>query len=136
MSAATLSPDFWHRIEQALAQLKPARLTVAAVSRAGTPDRARHWIPQPLSPLSDSAAYAALPPAQQRRYNQLYALQVTEQFIWLERELVIRPAQRLLGEGTLLLETGSISIQSEGHPVEFRRIDVLPLAKAKDAGGH
>ena len=101
MTAATLSPDFWPRIEQALAQLKPAQLTVAAVQAVGAPDRGRHWIPQPLSPLSDSAAFAALPPAQQRRYNQLYALLTTEQFIWLERELVIRPAQRLLGDTTL-----------------------------------
>jgi len=30
-------------------------------------------------------------------------------------------------EGPKLLEGGSISIQGEGHPVEFRRIEMLPL---------
>lgn len=101
MTAANLSPDFWRRIEQALAQLKPARLTVAAVRKGPAPDGSRQWIPPQLLPLCESAAFAELPTAQQRRYNQLYALQATEQFIWLERELVIRPAQRLLGDATL-----------------------------------
>lgn len=29
--------------------------------------------------------------------------------------------------GTLMLETGTISLQSESHPVEFRRVELLPL---------
>ena len=29
--------------------------------------------------------------------------------------------------GTLMLETGTISLQSESHPVEFQRVELLPL---------
>lgn len=37
-------------------------------------------------------------------------------------------AQRLLQAGApLLLERGTISLQAESHPVEFRRVEVLPL---------
>lgn len=39
-----------------------------------------------------------------------------------------RHAQALLEAGSpLLLERGSISLQAESHPIEFRRVDVLPL---------
>lgn len=31
--------------------------------------------------------------------------------------------------GQLLLEEGTISLQSESHPVEFRKVELLPLAK-------
>ena len=37
-------------------------------------------------------------------------------------------ARRLIEAGApLLLEDGTISIQSESHPIEFRRIEILPL---------
>jgi hypothetical protein len=37
-------------------------------------------------------------------------------------------AQRLLAAGSpLLLDHGTISLQSESHPVEFRRVELLPL---------
>lgn len=37
-------------------------------------------------------------------------------------------AKRLLAAGApLLLERGTISLQSESHPVEFRRVELLPL---------
>jgi hypothetical protein len=38
-------------------------------------------------------------------------------------------AQRLLAAGSpLLLDHGTISLQSESHPIEFRRVELLPLA--------
>ncbi len=36
-------------------------------------------------------------------------------------------ARVLIAGGELLLRGGTISIQSESHPVEFRRIEILPL---------
>lgn len=36
-------------------------------------------------------------------------------------------ARRLIGAGGLLLERGTISLQAESHPIEFRRVEVLPL---------
>lgn len=35
----------------------------------------------------------------------------------------------LVKEGNLKIEGGSISLQSESHPVEFRKIEILPLTK-------
>jgi hypothetical protein len=65
----------------------------------------------------------------------------------LEGEVVIAYSEPQLDErdahartlaeraGTLLLEAGTISLQSESHPVEFRRVDLLPLT-ADSCGGH
>jgi len=40
-------------------------------------------------------------------------------------------AQRLLAAGApLLLDHGTISLQSESHPIEFRRVELLPLEPA------
>lgn len=36
-------------------------------------------------------------------------------------------ARRLMGTGSRLLSSGSISLQSESHPVEFRKIEIRPL---------
>ena len=36
-------------------------------------------------------------------------------------------ALRLAPEGSLLLESGTISLQAESHPIEFRRVELLPL---------
>lgn len=39
-----------------------------------------------------------------------------------------RDAQRLIAAGApSLIERGSISLQAESHPIEFRRVEVLPL---------
>ncbi|MCA9073939.1 MAG: DUF1080 domain-containing protein [Planctomycetaceae bacterium] len=37
-------------------------------------------------------------------------------------------AQLLIKDGNLLLSGGTISLQSESHPVEFRKVELLPLA--------
>jgi len=36
--------------------------------------------------------------------------------------------------GTLMLDSGTISLQSESHPVEFRRVDLLPLTPESCGG--
>lgn len=38
-------------------------------------------------------------------------------------------ARKLIKDGKLLLDGGTISIQSESHPVEFRKIELLDLSK-------
>lgn len=37
-------------------------------------------------------------------------------------------AKKLIKEGDLMLRSGSISLQAESHPVEFRKVELLPLA--------
>jgi hypothetical protein len=36
-------------------------------------------------------------------------------------------ARKLIRDGKLLLEGGTISLQAESHPVDFRRVELLPL---------
>ena len=38
-----------------------------------------------------------------------------------------KDAQKLIKDGKLLLEGGSISLQAESHPVEFRKVEILQL---------
>lgn len=57
---------------------------------------------------------------------------------WLEGEVVLEyeqpqlderdaEARPLIRDGRLLLESGTISLQSESHPVEFRKVELLRL---------
>jgi hypothetical protein len=36
-------------------------------------------------------------------------------------------ARRLQGNGPLLIREGTISLQSESHPIEFRKVEIMPL---------
>lgn len=36
-------------------------------------------------------------------------------------------AKRLIVDGNKMLDAGYISLQAESHPVEFRRVEILPL---------
>ena len=36
-------------------------------------------------------------------------------------------AKKLIQSGTLLISEGYISLQSESHPVEFRKVELMPL---------
>lgn len=36
-------------------------------------------------------------------------------------------ARRLKGDGPLLIHEGTISLQSESHPIEFRTVEIMPL---------
>ena len=61
-----------------------------------TVDRSKPWMPDRCSPMCFLPAYAELDEPQQRRLNQLSALRACEQFIWLERHVVITPALAVL----------------------------------------
>lgn len=87
------------KIEREVTLLRPTRLTPGSVRWGGGPDHASLWIPEDLVPLWDTAEYAALAADQRRRYNQYYALQKTEQFVWFERFLLLEPLEALLKSG-------------------------------------
>ena len=36
-------------------------------------------------------------------------------------------ARRLIKDGDKMLHGGTISLQSESHPIEFRKVEILPL---------
>ncbi len=52
-------------------------------------DRERLWAPPEMSPLSYLPSYARLSEEQQRRYNQIFALAICEQFIWFETNFLV-----------------------------------------------
>lgn len=54
-------------------------------------NRDRHWLPDRVTPLGFLPSYVLLDATEQRRCNQLHALGVCEQFIWLERYVVMAP---------------------------------------------
>lgn len=41
-------------------------------------------------------------------------------------------AQKLIKDGNLMISGGTISLQSESHPVEFRNIEIMDLSEKKD----
>jgi hypothetical protein len=93
-----ISSELRRRIEREASDLKPTRLTLDTVSWGDGPDAGKLWIPDDLTPLRNMPAYEDLTEEQRLRYNQYYALEMTEQFIWLERYCIIPPLQRLLRE--------------------------------------
>ena len=48
----------------------------------------------------------------------------------IDGEIVLEYAKPQLDDGTLL-EGGTISLQSESHPVEFRKVELKRLGKSK-----
>ncbi|RMH03315.1 MAG: DUF1080 domain-containing protein [Planctomycetota bacterium] len=44
-------------------------------------------------------------------------------------------ARSLIRDGRLLLDHGTISLQAEGHPLDFRRVEILPLDCPTDCRG-
>ena len=107
-SVSASDDSFTQQLQRCVQRIKPARLTVDAVDDLARPDPRQRWIPETLSPLHQSAAIGALNDQQRLRYNQLYALHMAEQFIWLERELVIKPLIRLLRQTSLAGEIRTV----------------------------
>ena len=126
-----LESGFRDRVEQAVARLKPTRLCPELVPWGDGPDPDKYWIPENLVPLLGTQAYKELTDEQRLRYNQYYALELAEQFNWLEERLTIAGYTALL-RGPVpspalrtLLE--SLIVDEQGHSASFRRL--LKLAR-------
>ncbi len=87
-----------NRIDVEVARLKAPRLNPAAIADGEYPDPALPWIPETLVPLWGTPSYAGLSDDQRLRYNHYYALQMVEQFIWIENVLALRPLRMLLAD--------------------------------------
>ncbi len=96
MPSSSCESELRRKIDQAASGLKPTRLTPENVSWGTGPDHGKLWIPENLAPLAGTPAYARLTDEQRLRYNQYYALQMAEQFAWLERYMIIGPLRGLL----------------------------------------
>ncbi|MEO7956475.1 MAG: diiron oxygenase, partial [Fibrobacteria bacterium] len=59
-------------------------------------DRSKLWSPERISPLYHLASYAKLTTREKTRYNQLFAMGVCEQFIWLEEHLLVNTLRKVL----------------------------------------
>ncbi len=84
------------RIHVEAARLKASRLSPAALAEGERPDPYLPWIPDTLVPLWGTASYTHLSDDQRLRYNHYYALQMVEQFIWIENALALQPMRVLL----------------------------------------
>ncbi len=98
MARWTLDHQLLEKIEREVACLRPTRLTVAALDWERGPDHEKPWAPEAMLPLSRISAFEQLSDEQKLRYNQYYALQLAEEFAWVERRLIIVALTRLLGE--------------------------------------
>ena len=90
------------------------------------PDRKLPWAPEVISPLSHLPSYALLPDAARLRYNQLFAMGVSEQFIWLEQHILVNTLGKLLEDKKLpsaLREAlGHFVAEEEKHTAMFWRV--------------
>lgn len=96
-----------------------------------TPDRSLLWAPSELPPLVCLKEWSDLSPNVQCRYNQLYALGLLEQFIWLESQILCPLLLNILEDSNLPLElrTGLTNFYQEElvHTEMFWRL--LQLAE-------
>lgn len=88
-------PDLATAWQREALRLAPTSLTLASVDWSRPPDCTRAWVPDKLLPLYGCAGHGALSPAQRLAYNQAYACQLLEEFIWIESRLVLAPLARL-----------------------------------------
>jgi hypothetical protein len=58
--------------------------------------RDRLWSPEHIAPLYYLPSYAKLTADEKRRYNQLFAMGVCEQFVWLEEHLLVNTLRTVL----------------------------------------
>ena len=84
------------RIEREAMALKPSRLAPSLVPWGNGPSARKLWIPEQLTPLWGTDVYDDLTREQRLRYNQYFALKLSEEFIWLETFALIPPLKKLL----------------------------------------
>ena len=87
---------FLQRVEREARALCPSRLSPGLVHWGSGPDQGKYWIPEDLTPLEGTDTYGDLTEDQRRTYNQYYAMEMSEQFIWLETYAIIGPLEGLL----------------------------------------
>ncbi|HEX4923410.1 MAG TPA: diiron oxygenase [Bdellovibrionales bacterium] len=85
----------------AQSEKKSFKLEDAELSR---PSRELLWAPAELPPLCHLQELRRARAEERLRYNQLYALGVLEQFIWLESRILCRVIERVLKDRTLSSE--------------------------------
>ena len=129
MSGTALRQEDWSR-ERSL--LRPSKLTSALVDGAASdPDISRPWVPETLLPLYGTPSFRSLTDAQRLRYNQAYARQLVEEFIWLEQSLILAPVKRLLAapglDSDVSLVLSSFAADERNHVAGFSRLRELAI---------
>jgi hypothetical protein len=89
------------KAEREAARAEAPRLTPEAVDTADSPRTDLDWVPMSMVPLFATAAFDDLSDDQRRRYNHYYALQLSEEFLWLEHHAIVPPLEALLQRGDL-----------------------------------
>jgi P-aminobenzoate N-oxygenase AurF len=98
-------------------------------------DYTKNWMPHGLINIRFLPSYEKMTLPQKRRYNQLYALAIAEQFIWFEEGIVIPILQKIVNQNKLspdLLKCLEFFMEDETkHSRLFRKLicQVNPEAK-------
>lgn len=96
MPIKKISSELNKRLQTEIKRLKPAKLTPKAIDWKQGVRHDLPWIPYSFIPLYKQPVFDQLKEPQKVCYNQYYALQMTEQFIWVENCLTILPIRTLL----------------------------------------
>jgi P-aminobenzoate N-oxygenase AurF len=134
MPGTALKREDWSR-ERFL--LRPAKLTSALVDTGSNPDVSRPWVPEILLPLYGAPSFAALSNGQRLCYNQAYARQLVEEFIWLERYMILAPVQRLSTrsgvDSDVSFVLSSFASDERNHVAGFSRLRELAIRVSNPA---
>ena len=82
------------QLAQQAGRVRPTRLHPGALDWE-PPGADVLWIPDAFVPLAGTPEWEDMSEAQRLRYNQYYALEVVEQFVWIETFLILGPLGRL-----------------------------------------
>ena len=96
MTEATLDSNTLQRIEREVAALKPSVLAPDRVDWSNGPDAGKLWVPEELTPLPQSPLYDQMTAEQRLTYNHYFALELAEEFIWLETNALVPQVTMLL----------------------------------------
>lgn len=90
------------------------------------PNTNRLFIPEEITPLFHTAAYAVLPDAARRRYNLLHALYFNEQIAFFEQEMLspaLRALARMALPESLAAGVREFYEEEQRHTAQFRALN-------------
>jgi hypothetical protein len=129
-----LNADLKQAFTKEAGRLSASSLAPAAMDWTRRPDAALRWVPDKLLPLDGCANFVALTAQQRLTYNQAYARQLLEEFIWIESRMVVAPLRRLTSAVTLGADAAmvftSFLTDEQNHIACFARLRQDAIAAA------
>ena len=83
-------------LETLIERARKNAFTIEDIDWSESIDPQKYWSPDIISPLYHLPSFSKLPKEMQLRYNQLFAMGVCEQFVWLEENILVQVLQKVL----------------------------------------